>query len=337
MSKESGKRRLSKERTPHSTHSKRNNFTAIPKVRQRSSISYATARTVEYLKQGIGQSKRAFKKEMGQSPFIHGFDTLKRYTGVFNNFIDTAVTPYGVTMLDKITVEYVDAHFDNLLEADCSESTVDVNASALLKFFTVFRLYGIVSHIQDNRIIWKASAAPLSRTMPFTNPEKVITSMKRPYREGAVIQWLTGARVADIRKVCEWVAQNPSSYTILIRKSKGGRSRTLEFEGRVEQFARIREASVALAGHIGEDGRAWIAYLKEYTNAVRNSAMKNCEIYTGPHAFRVNYAENRFDKLNALAEEDNETEETKILTTITEELGHSRISMAKYYLPQYRQ
>jgi len=316
--------------------SKRNNFTAVPDLRQRSSISYATAKAVEYLKQGIGQSKRAHKRRLGVSPFIHGYDTLKRYVGIFNNFIETVVTPDGVTMLDKITVGHVDAHFENLLDSDCSESTVDVNASALVKFFTVFRMYEVVKHIDNNRYVWKASAVPLSRTMPFVDPERVISSMRYPYQEGAIIQYLTGARVADIRKVAEWVANNPMSYTILIRKSKGGRTRTLEYAGRMDAFFRVRSASEALIKHIGQDSTGWIKYLKEYTDAVRNAARTNHEIYCGPHAFRVNYAEDRYNRLNASKEESDEAGEKKTLTTITEELGHSRISMAKYYIPQYR-
>lgn len=314
---------------------RRNNFTAMPGVRQRSSICFATAKAVEYLKQGIGQSKRAWKKKLGQSPYIHGYDTLARYTGVFNNFVETVVIPEGVTMLDKITVEHIDAHFDNLLEADCSESSIDVNSSALVKFFTIFRMYNIIMHINKNRYIWKASAMPLSRTQPFGDPERVIASMSTPYQEGAVIQYLTGARVGDIRKVAEWVADNPGCYTVLIRRSKGGRTRTLDFADRLEQFSRIWDAAKELVAYIGGDGRGWIKYLKEYTKAVRNAAKKNSEIYCGPHAFRVNYAEDRYNALSGTGT-GGETRETVALNMITEEMGHSRIGMAKYYIPQYR-
>ena len=109
----------------------------------------------------------------------------------------------------------------------------------------------------------------------------------------------------------------------------------LEFADRLEQFFRIETASEALVNYIGQDGRRWVDYLREYTEAVRNAARTNNEIYSGPHAFRVNYAEGRYDKLAVQGDESDESEK-KTLTTITEELGHSRISMAKYYLPQYR-
>ncbi len=305
--------------------------TNVPGLRINSGVSYAAAKALEHLKKGIGQSKRYYKKVYGKSPLIHAYKTLNRYAGIFNNFKDTVLAHGGGNKLHKINASHIDRHFENLLDDDVSEKTIAVNASALNKFFHAFGRYDLVEYINDMRPLWKESAVPSSRTEPFVDPEQVILSMRSPYHAGAVIQYLTGARVADIRKVCEWVHKNPYSTEIRILKSKGGRDRVIDLSERPNDLERVRKAvDVLRGGNIN-----WLSFLKAYTKEVKASARKNHEIYTGPHAFRVNYAGNRYEKLASHGM--NSREKDEALTTITEELGHSRISMAKYYIPAYRQ
>ncbi|MDD5007851.1 MAG: hypothetical protein PHC68_05525 [Syntrophorhabdaceae bacterium] len=305
--------------------------TNVPGLRINSGVSYAAAKALEHLKKGIGQSKRCYRKAYGRSPLIHAYKTLSRYAGIFNNFKDTVLIPGGGNKLRKITTGHIDRHFGNLIEDGASEKTIAVNASALNKFFHAFGRYDLVEYINETRAAWRESAVPSSRTEPFVDPERVILSMRSPYHAGAVIQYLTGARVADIRKVCEWVHRNPCSTEIRILKSKGGKDRVIYFPERLHHLERIREAVRILGG--GDID--WPAFLKAYTKEVKASAKKNREIYTGPHAFRVNYANNRYEELALRSMNSREEEET--LITITEELGHSRISMAKYYIPAFRQ
>jgi hypothetical protein len=51
------------------------------------------------------------------------------------------------------------------------------------------------------------------------------------------------------------------------------------------------------------------------------------EVYTGSHAFRVNYAQRRYDELceKGLSKKD-------ALEILSNELGHNRISVAKGYV-----
>ena len=305
--------------------------TNVPGLRINSGVNYATAKVLEHLKKGIGQSKRYYMKAYGKSPLIHAYKTLSRYAGIFNNFKDTVLIPGGGNKLSKITTGHIDRHFWNLIEDGASEKTIAVNASALNKFFHAFGRYDLVEYINETRAAWRESAIPSSRTEPFVDPERVILSMRFPYHAGAVIQYLTGARVADIRKVCEWVRENQDSTEIRILKSKGGRDRVIDFSKRLHHLERIRDAVHVLRG--GDID--WPAFLRAYTKEVKASAKKNREIYTGPHAFRVNYANNRYEELAPRSMNSREEEET--LTAITEELGHSRISMAKYYIPAFRQ
>lgn len=309
----------------------------ISTLHHRSSINYATAQAIEHLKQGIGQSKRFYRVvlDLKKSPYIHAYETLTRYVGVFNNFKDTVLIPSRATKLNKITKDHIDTHFNNLLKINCSEKTISVNASALIKFLTAFGRYDLVDYIYNKRAKWRRKAHPSSKTQPFVNPEKVIATMKRPYQEGAIIQYLTGARVSDIRKVYEWLISNPNSNVITIKKSKGGRNRTIDYSKRPQTLDLVKDAVKRLERYFESDTIDWLKYMKEYTDEVRSAARKCNEVYSGTHAFRVNYADNRYIELS----EDDDfftKREKEILSIITEDLGHSRLSMARYYISTYR-
>ncbi len=56
--------------------------------------------------------------------------------------------------------------------------------------------------------------------------------------------------------------------------------------------------------------------------------IKAGEIYTGSHAFRVNYAQERFKELT----EKMGLSTQEALKKVTQELGHNRISVARGYI-----
>jgi len=301
----------------------------------RSGTAYALSKTVEYLKQGIGLSKHLYKEAYGKSPYIHSYETLERYVGVFNHFKDTVLISDRVNTINKITTIHIDTHFDNLLKQNCSEKTISINASALMKLFEVLDRYDLMKYIESKRLLWRKSATPSVKTEPFVCPEKVIQAMPYPYKAYAIIQYLTGARVSDIRKVYEWILKNPQASVITIKKSKGGRDRTIDYSDRPVSLGYIRDAVEKIRRHFKSDDIDWARYMKEYTKEVRVAARKCNETYCGTHAFRVNYANERYDGLFRENDMLNEREK-KILSIITEDLGHSRLSMAKYYISAYR-
>jgi len=306
-----------------------------PHLNPRSGINYALSKSVEYLKQGIGLSKRLYKKALGKSPYIHSYETLERYVGVFNHFKDTVLIPEKVNTINKIISTHIDTHFNNLLKKNCSEKTISINASALMKLFEVLDRHDLMDYIENKRPLWRKSALPSAKTEPFTHPERVIQAMSYPYKAGAIIQYLTGARVSDIRKVYEWLIKNPDTSVIMIRKSKGGRDRTINYSDRPDSLTYVKNAVEKIRRHFKSDDIDWLKFMKEYTEEVKAAARKCNETYCGTHAFRVNYANDRY--INLSREDDMLDErEKKILSIITEDLGHSRLSMARYYISAYR-
>jgi integrase len=307
----------------------------VPTLHYKSSLIYAIGETVKYLKQGIGVSKRATKKlHDGTTPYIHNYKTLKRYVGIFNNFKDTVLT--DVKRINKITTDHIEVHFENLLDKDDTEDTIEVNASALNKLFYAFNRDDLIAYINDNRDLWVNSATPSCRTDPFVYPDRVIEKMRGDHNKaGAIIQKETGARTGDIKKVVESVLSCPSSNIIYIRKSKGGRDRMIDFSDRPNELKLVRQAVYTIDKHFTETKTNWSKFIREYTQEVQRAASKAGEIYCGPHAFRANYAETRYETMIGNSDDDKEKEKA-VLKTITEELGHSRISMAKYYIPKFR-
>jgi len=293
------------------------------------------SKAVEYLQQGIGLSKHLYKKALGKSPYIHSYETLERYVGVFNHFKDTVLTTDRVNTINKITSIHIDTHLNNLLRENCSEKTISINASALMKLFEVLDRHDLMDYIEGKRPLWRKSALPSAKTEPFLYPEKVIHAMSYPYRACAIIQYLTGARVSDIRKVYEWLIENPDTSVITIRKSKGGRDRILNYYDRLSSLTYVKDAVEKIRRHFKSDDIDWLKFMKEYTEEVKSAARKCNETYCGTHAFRVNYANDRY--INLSQENDMLDErEKKILSIITEDLGHSRLSMARYYIGAYR-
>ncbi len=302
----------------------------------RSSVGYALSKSVEHLKRGIGLPKRLYKKIHGKSPYIHSYETFERYVGVFNHFKDTVLIPEKINTINKITVIHIDIHFNNLLEKNCSEKTISINASALTKLFETLNRADLIDYIKECRSQWRKKALPSVKTEPFMYPEKVIKAIPYPYKACAIIQYLTGARVSDIRKVYEWVLKNPQSSVVAIKKSKGGRDRVVDYYNRPISLGYIRDAVEKIRRHFKSDDIDWSKYMKEYTKEVRIAAVKCDEIYCGTHAFRVNYANERYNGLSRDNDVSLEERENKILSIVTEDLGHSRLSMARYYISSYR-
>ena len=306
----------------------------IPDLNYRSGLRYAMGKAVNYLKQGIGVSKKMTKQlHNGFTPYVHNYDTLKRYVGIFNNFIDKVLIT-NINTINKITTNHVEEHFEKLIDKDYSEKTINENASALNKFFHAFNRDDLLTYINDNRGLWLSSATPSCRTNPFVNPNKVISFMVNPYKSGAIIQKEVGARAGDIKKVVDSVLSYPSSNIIFIKKSKGGRNRQIDFSDRPDELKLVRQAVYVIDKHFTETKTNWTQFLKEYTKEVHRAARKAGEIYCGPHAFRANYAETRYEM--GIKDGDDKQKERAVLKKITEELGHSRISMAKYYIPTFR-
>ena len=323
-SKLDGKKKLEKQQK------KRFEYPIVPHLRFDAGVVYAIGMTVTFLKEGIGKSRRAETKAKGSTPFIHSYATLKRYVGVINNFRDKALV--DVKRIHQITEEHVETFFDNMVSENRSEKTIKINASALNKLFNAWSRHDLKEYIDENRSTWAGDAIASNRTTPFGDPDRVINKIRgEAFKAAATIQLKTGARISDIKKVVSSVIAHPSWESITILKSKGGKDRELDFSDRLPILAIVIEAAKIIQAYLSENNNNWSSFKKEYTKEVHGAAIKAGEIYCGPHALRANYANERYEK----GIKEGKDEEV-VLKRLTEDLGHHRIRMAKYYLSAFR-
>lgn len=274
-------------------------------------------------RQGIGISKREMMAKFGGvSPLVHSFSTYNRYTGIVKELVNYVREEFGINRIDKLKPE----HFDNFLHEKIakgySEKTLKINMCALEKYTLTIKRDDLFKHIHVNFHNFYIKAREKLPTMGFTNPERVIQKLeqKNPvYSDIAKIQYHTGARIGDVKKV----KVDIENTQVVIEGSKGGRGRVIDYSDRVEKFNIVKDSVERLNEELKNTD--WKDLRQEYTKAVRDVANSLTESYYGTHAFRVNYASERYEELKeiggySLADR-----------VLTQELGHNRVEMSRYY------
>ena len=296
------------------------------------SLNYAVGVFLEET-DGIHQSKRAAKRlsRDGVSDKIHSYGTRARYCGIVKDFVEK-MRSQGVRRVNQLKGEHL-AKYLHDKAGWTTEKTMKVNMSALTKFFKMKAIgrRDLVETIEANRGSVLRRAKPSGHAVPFSNPEKVIGRLKRPESKAiATIMLNSSARIDDVPKVVHSVMDNErtpgANLTILIKKSKGGRDRELDFDDRVEKYELIREAARILNDALGK--RNWVAIKAEAYRDLRVACDSLKETYTGFHAFRANYAQRRHKELM----EEKGVPEREALQKTTKDLGHNRVAMALTYI-----
>lgn len=291
-------------------------------LHSRSGIYYALEFASTELVKGIGMKKRLAKAlNKRQSPLIHSFSTFNRYMGVSKQFVQYC-KERGANKIFKINETILMNYFNERKTAyNLSEKTIKVNLCALEKFFkTIGR--NDLAEVLRNRFteIYSSGSAP-GRTEYFGNPEQVINNLKdEAHRRIAELQYLTGGRIGDVKKT----KTNMLLKQVIIPKSKGGKNRVLDYSDREEALQRIDKLCVELEAYIVQ--RGWQNLREGYYTDLRQAVQRSGEIYSGAHAFRASYARERREEL--IDKELSEKEADKI---VSEELGHVRVSMGRYY------
>lgn len=287
-------------------------------IRKKSGLTYALRYAVGVWRRGIGVSRReVYRRTGGDTPWVHSYSTLNRYAGVVKDFVRWA-KERGLNRLDRVSEGDVMRFLEEKAEAGLSQRTLKVNATALKRFFRTVGREDIARAIEERYTeIYSAGRAP-SRVQPLIDPEGVLEKLRGPHRVIAELQLLTGARVGDVKKI----TLDERNMQVVIQGSKGGRDRRIDFHDRPQTFSRIR-------GLLQERDRfldRWTEIRRSYPAEVHRACVKAQEIYTGPHAFRVTYAVRRFRDLVASGIPEHEADRI-----LTQELGHNRIQMSRYY------
>jgi len=295
----------------------------VPAISENASIKYAIGQVTRFLDNGIGKSRREFYKthNTGVSPYWHSYSTRQRYLEVFNSFREFCERN-NIKKIKHITAEAIDKFFYEKAEK-YSEKTIKVNAEALKKLFNVARK-DLAEHIQQNYTNYYSGARASGRALAYQNPTHLINSLKEDYRPIARLQYHTGARIDDLVKM----QLDIENKQVIFKRSKGGKDRTIDYNDRPDKFETIKKDFEYLSEKLSNDwaGRNWTDVKNKYYSNLKYHCIKNSEIYSASHGFRVSYAVERFQELSAKG-----LEELQADQILTRELGHERISMSKYY------
>jgi len=302
---------------------------------------------------GKGTKRGRLKKQMEeltgvkQSYFIHTSKTKVRYEQAVMKFCDF-LEKNGIKRekhLDKTSTEelqkIIDNYFKELANQGLSKSTIKIHIAALEKTLEVVRP-DIKPFLEndENRINWWSAGKESRKREPYADPEAIRERLKEEHRMIAEAQALGGFRIREIAKAEVIREENK----IVIHKAKGGRTRELYFEHRKEDFERLADLIEKLKEQNYEK------HLKEYYKDIKRACKATGQAYNASHSFRHEYAHRRIEELKKNEEElrdlldkynideekkeaakHEETRELAADSVLTQELGHNRIKMSRYY------
>jgi len=296
-----------------------------------------------------GELQRQMQKltEKRESHFIHTSKTKVRYEKAMMKFCDY-LEERGIKRekhLDRLSTEelqeVIDDYFEKLAEEGYSKSTIKIHIAALEKTLEVVRP-DIKEYLEDddNRIGWWSAGVDSRKKDSYVDPDAIRERLSEEHRMIAEAQALAGFRVREIAKA----EVDRENEIIIIHKAKGGRTRELHFEHRKEDFEKLADLIEKLQERHYEEN------LKDYYKDIQKACIETGQEYYGSHAFRYEYAQNRIEELKENKEElrdlldkYNANDETKEYVNnedtvekaadyvLTQELGHNRLSMSRYY------
>jgi len=247
--------------------------------------------------------------------------------------------------LDKLSTKelqgVIDDYFKHLANKGYSKGTIKIHVSAMQKSLTVLRpdIKPFLDNDQ-NRVRWWSAGREQKKGDSYVNADIVREHLKEINKKIAETQALGGFRVREIAKA----TIDRENYEIKINKAKGGRDRTLYFQHRQEVFER-------LAGLIEElKEMHYEKHLRNYYRDIKNACRETGQEYNASHAFRYEYVQKRAQELRENKEElkdllekyeadqekkdsvnDNDRIDTAIDFVLTQEIGHNRLKMSRYY------
>ena len=331
-------------------------------------VKYLFIRTADMLFElGKGKSKhQAFlesydRDRTRQSQAIHSHSTYNTYVEVVAKFGDFLFNQMGIKYekdfrelsADEVYV-CIDKYFEKQKADGLAKKTLQKHISALNKILGAIDQNIKEYFTPDNRMRWRDGVEKQDCDR-YNNSDRIIENLKKIDETSyaiAELQRLTGARIGDVKKL----VVDEENQKVFFPRSKGGRDRSVYFDRFPEQFERVKECKEILDRALEEKKFSEIRE-NEYYNNLRKACRKADEPYHGSHAFRFEFAQERYKEISQWTQEEQEQYYRRILeergksekdinkamesvkerdavaeAIISEELGHSRLDISRYYL-----
>jgi len=302
------------------------------------------------------------KYKIRESHLIHSYSTYNSYKTVVAKFADYLKEHHGIKyepQFLKLTKEelfnLVDSYFEYQKNVEqLSQNTLERHISALRKILPPIHPVAREFFTSDNRARWR-DGKPAIEGDRYNKPDVIVENLRKideTYETIVQLQRLTNARIGDVKKMII----DEEGQRVYFPKSKGGRPRYVYFEHFKEDFEKVKHYKEVLDKALEERKFSEIRE-NEYYKALERACKKADEPYHGAHPFRYEAAQNRYEVISQLPKKEQERYYRKILEDrgksedkieealndlrerdevaigiITEELGHSRLDIAKNYL-----
>jgi len=331
-------------------------------------VKYLFIRTADMLFElGKGKSKhQAFKESYDrnrtrQSQAIHSHSTYNTYVEVVAKFGDFLYNEMNIKYesnfrelsTDEVYV-CIDKYFEKQKADGLAKKTLEKHISALNKILGAINPEIKDYFTPDNRARWRDGVEKQDCDR-YNNSDRIIENLKKIDETSyaiAEIQRLTGARIGDVKKLMI----DEENKRVFFPRSKGGRNRFVYFDRFQEDFEKVKECKEILDRALEEKRFSEIRE-NEYYNNLRKACRKADDIYHGSHAFRYEFAQEKYKEIIQWTQKEQEEYYLRILeelgktqedieeafktarekdavavAIISEELGHSRLDISMEYL-----
>jgi len=317
---------------------------------------------------GRGKSKHqamqeSFEKNRNRRvEAIYSHSTYSTYKEVVAKFADFIEAEYNIRFekdFRELNTDEICACIDHYFEVQKNEKhlakkTLEKHISCLYKVIGAIEPKVREFFTADNRMRWRDGVEKQDCDR-YNNPDRIVENLKKINETAhaiAQLQRLTGCRIGDVKKI----QVDEERERVVIKKSKGGRDRSIYFDYFKDDFQRVKEYKEVLDRALEEKPFSKIRK-EEYYDALKRACKKAGEVYHGSHAFRYEWAQRSYEVIKELPREEQERFYRRILedrglsekdiqeamknvrekdafceAIISEELGHSRLDISKEYL-----
>jgi len=331
-------------------------------------VKYLFIRTADMLFElGKGKSKHAMFQESyardrtRQSQAIHSHST-------YNTYVE-CVAKFGDFLYNEMNIKYesnfrelstdevyvcINRYFEKLKADGLAKKTLQKHISALNKILGAIDPNIKECFTPENRMRWR-DGVETQDCDRYNNSDRIVENLRKIDETSyaiSQIQRLTGARIGDVKKLMV----DEENKRVFFPRSKGGRDRFVYFDRFPDEFEMVKKNKEILDKALEERQFSEIRE-NEYYQALRKACRKSHEVYHGSHAFRYEFAQQRYKEIIQWTVREQKEYYLRILidrgqslkdikdamkrvnekdawaeAIVSEELGHSRLDISRQYL-----
>jgi hypothetical protein len=278
--------------------------------------------------------------QVGKRIGIHSYATADKYREVARCCLAFAKENFGVKNIENLEGRHVAAFLQSKIDQEAAHATIQLYAAACEKLEAALSRYAELKHtgreynFSPDVAAARSEALHLARfegSRAYGAPAQIIAAIQpERYQLIATCQCQGGARIDEVRFTLEDlqgirpdpVTGQEKGWLAVI--GKGGKERDIMVPLPIYQAVAERVLPLVPGQHwgIGKDVDR-MAYRKQ----IRQACQLLGEDYHGSHGFRWNYAQARFQEVQAAGLTYNEA-----LSQVSAEMGHERADITEHYL-----